>query len=155
MDRLIVDDDSIERAMQLLEKSEEDVISYIGYLEGEQDSFRHWQEMDIVVPVWDEEERWLEFTSGVERGAAKDWLVKGSHYLNELVLPRLKGAVCEKGECRKEILALESDAKDLLKYLVGLVAGLITTSAPAAAVSIGVAVAVFLLKKGLTNFCKE
>jgi hypothetical protein len=154
MDVFKAGDESIELGMQLMEKSEEEVIGYIGYLDGEQSAYRLWQGKGITAPQWDEGERWLEFTSGVERGAVKDWLQSGSDFLKEKALPEIKVALCENGECRKEIQALESDVRELLKYLVGLIGGLLTVSVPAAAVSISVAVAVFLVKKGLRSFCR-
>lgn len=145
--------ESIDRGMQLLERSEEEIINYIGYLDREQNSYREWQEQGLSVP-WNEEEQWLCFTSGKERGTIKDWLTPGSHFLKEKVFPHLKMAVCENGECRKEIVALESDVRELLKYLVGVIAGLLAASVPAAVLSISVAVAVLLMKKGLGSFCK-
>ncbi|NTU43846.1 MAG: hypothetical protein HGA78_12520 [Nitrospirales bacterium] len=149
-------DESIEWGMRLMEKSDDEILGYLGYLDGEQEVYRAWQEKKgVVLPEWDEEDLWLDFTSGAERGAVKDWLRAGSKAFKEKVLPLVKDAVCENGDCRKEIKELEGDAKSLLKYLAGNVICFVSASVPAAAVSIGVAVAALLIKRGLRDFCKE
>jgi hypothetical protein len=151
-----VSDESLERGMQLLGKSEEDIVGYLGYLDGEHETYLSWQgKPGIVAPEWDEEEKWLEFTAGAERGAVNDWLQVGSNFLKDKVVPYVKGAICENGDCRKEIKDLEDDLKGLIKYLVGVIGGFLTVSMPAAAVSISVVIAVLIIKKGVRNLCKE
>jgi hypothetical protein len=155
MAEMTVGDESIDLGMQLMEKSEEEIISYIGYLDGEQNTYRRWQDKGIQAPEWDERDRWLEFTSGVDRGPVKEWLQLGSDYLKTKAVPHIKAALCESGDCKKEILELESDTRELMKYLVPVIGKIFITTVSGAAVSISIAIAVFLMKKGLHSFCKE
>lgn len=151
-----VDELSLERGMQLLQMGVEDITGYLGYLSNQHETYQAWQgKAGIVVPQWDDEEKWFEYNASTERGAMNDWWQEGSAFFKEKVEPYLKKALCENGECRKEIKDMESDVKDLLKYLCGIIGGFLTVSLPAAAVSISVAIAVLLIKKGLRDVCKD
>lgn len=154
-DALKVTDESIERGIALMDKNEDEIFNFLGYLGEEARTFEAWQgKKGILVPEWNEEEHWLEFVSGAERGVVKDCLTTGSKFFKEKVAPFVKDAVCENGHCREEIKELENDVKDLMKYLVGIIIGIINISLPAAAISISVAVAALLIKRGLRDFCK-
>ena len=69
----------------------------------------------------------------------------------------LRHALCVGNQVRKELLAFEDNIKEGMKYMVGILAGMLTSHLPAAvaaaAVAIATTVAVIVLKNNLHKFC--
>jgi hypothetical protein len=114
------------------------------------------------VPAWSDAAAFDRVLSPQRASARElaDYTRRGLAFAQDLIgklSDGLRGVLCQNGKVRSEIIALEGDTKEAIKYIAGAVTGLLAASFPAvlaaAVVAIATTLAVILLKKNLHEFC--
>jgi hypothetical protein len=119
-------------------------------------------ELGRPVPAWSDDTAFDRVLSPQRASARElaDYARRGVTFAQDLIErlgSELRGALCVDGMVRSEILALEDDTKDAIKYMAGTVTVLLAAYFPAvvaaAVVAIATTLAVILLKNNLHQFC--
>ena len=114
------------------------------------------------LPAWSNDDAVTKVLSG-QRASKEDLLRyfdRGMEFARNLIGTlevQLRGVLCEGTVVRKEILGLQDNTKEVIRYVASLVVGVLLTTLPGAVAlavtSIATTLAVILIKRNLTQFC--
>lgn len=146
----------------LLSLPETDVLAYLGMQSERLDIAKARAVEGRAVPAWSDRDALAKLVS--EQRAPADelmrYVARGTDYSQALlarIQAGLRGLLCEAKALRPDIVKLESDVRELLKYMIAGIAGLVAANLPAAlataATSIATGIAILLIKRRLTTFC--
>lgn len=146
----------------LLSLPEDDVLAYLGMQSERLDIATARAAEGRAVPAWSDHGALAKLVS--EQRAPADelmrYVARGSDY-SQALLARIRTGVrdllCDAKALRPDIVKLETDVRELLKYMIAGIAGLVAANLPAAlaaaATSIATGIAILLIKRRLTTFC--
>ena len=155
-------ENEIDFGIRLLEAKEEDAFSFLGIQAERLEIAQARTAQGRSLPAWSNDDAVTKVLSG--QRASKEDLLRyfntGVEFARGLITKlevQLRGVLCEGKVVRKEILGLQDNAKEVIRYVASLVAGVLLTTLPGAVAlavtSIATTLAVILIKRNLTQFC--
>jgi hypothetical protein len=157
-----IPESEIERGLRLLERADEDVLSYLG-IQAERLELAEKRAVDgKPVPAWSNDDA-IKKVMSPQRASMdelSEYANRGLAYAQKLLAligEQLRGVVCKGTAVREELDALSDDAKELLRAVATAIAvallGFLPTLLATAAASVATTMAILLLKKRLELFC--
>jgi hypothetical protein len=154
----------LETSARLLDRDLSDVYGFLGIQAERLEIARSRLEEGRAIPEWSDADAFAKVLSD-QRASLEDlkkYVTKGKAFVEHIlkqVEPNLRELLCKGHKVRPEIEGLESDAKELLKYVSSGMVGLIAANLPAgvagAAASIAAILAVVVIKNKIASFCQS
>ncbi len=163
-DELQPTDEMLDAGEQLLDRDLSDAYSFLGIQAERLEIAQYRLDRGRTVPEWSDADAYAKVLSD-QRAPLDDlkrYVAKGRSFVEQNlknVEPNLKELLCRDCKVRPEIEDLESDAKELLKYvstgMVGLIAANLPVAVVGAAASIATVLAVIVIKNKIEIFCQS
>jgi hypothetical protein len=154
----------LETSELLLDRDISDVYGFLGIQAERLEIARSRLDGGRAIPEWSDADAFAKVLSD-QRASLEDlkkYVAKGKTFVEKLlkqVEPNLRELLCKGRKVRPELEGLESDTKELLKYVSTGMVGLIAANLPAgiagAAASIATVLAVVVIKNKITTFCQS
>jgi hypothetical protein len=153
----------LNAGVQLLDRDLSDAYSFLGIQAERLEIAQSRLECGRAVPEWSDSDAYAKVLSD-QRSSLDDlkrYVAKGEIFFKNNfkdVEPILKELLCKDGKVSPKIENLESDVKELLKYVSSGVVGMIAANLPAAiagaGASIATVLAVIIIKNKIDKFCQ-
>lgn len=163
-DELQPTDEILDTGAHLLDKDVSDAYGFLGIQAERLEIAQSRIERGRAVPEWSDTDAYAKVLSDqrASLNELKQYVAKGKAFVEQnlkKVEPNLMELLCKDFKVRPEIEDLESDSKELLKYvstgMVGLIAANLPVGVVGSAASIATILAVILIKSRIENFCQS